>query len=175
MTATPAHRPASFQAMVAETTHRYEVEVEWTGNDGQGTSAYRAYRRDHEIRAAGVTAIACSSDPLFRGDPTRWNPELLLVASLAQCHMLWYLHLAAEAGIIVESYCDSPEGIMQMNPDGSGQFVSVTLHPEVSVAEPGMTDAAATLHETAHRMCFIARSVAFPVDHRPVTRVGAVS
>src|SRR5687767_11345840 len=107
---------------MASREHRYAVTVEWTGNLGSGTSAYRAYARDHEIRASGKPAIPGSSDPAFRGDPARWNPEELLVGALAACHKLWYLHLCAEAGIVVTSYVDRAEGVMVEEADGSGRF-----------------------------------------------------
>ncbi len=103
--------------------HAYTAQVEWTGNRGTGTSSYRAYDRSCQITAPGKAKIAASSDPAFRGDPARWNPEELLVASLATCHQLWYLHLCAEAGVIVHSYHDTAQGLMEELPDGSGQFL----------------------------------------------------
>src|SRR5919204_989637 len=106
--------------------HHYHTTVTWTGNRGTGTSGYRDYARDHDITADGPPPIAGSSDPTYRGDRTRWNPEQLLVASLSQCHMLWYLHLCADAGIVVTAYHDRPLGTM--NDD---RFVSVILRPEV--------------------------------------------
>lgn len=149
-------------------THSYEVTVTWTGNLGTGTSGYRAYSRDHGVAADGRPVIAASSEPLFRGDPARWNPELELTAALSQCHMLWYLHLCAAAGVIVTSYTDDANGSMTEDDDGSGRFTEVVLRPRVVVASPGMTGAAARLHEEAHARCFIANSVNFPVRHEPV-------
>lgn len=148
--------------------HTYETVVTWTGNRGTGTSSYRDYARDHDVAAEGRTAIAGSSDPAFRGDPSRWNPEQLLVASVSQCHLLWYLHLCAVNGVVVESYVDSAVGVMDEAPDGSGRFSSVTLRPAITVATADMAENAAALHEEANRMCFIANSVAFPVHHEPV-------
>ncbi|MGA2805649.1 MAG: OsmC family protein [Acidimicrobiales bacterium] len=152
-------------------THSYELSLRWTGNTGSGTASYRAYGRDHEVSAAGKPVIPGSSDPAFRGDPQRWNPEELLVAALSQCHMLSYLHLAANAGIVVTAYGDTPSGTMNENPDGSGEFVEVLLRPEVTVADAAMSERATALHDDAEKLCFIARSVNFPVHHRPVTFV----
>ncbi|NED98601.1 OsmC family protein [Phytoactinopolyspora halotolerans] len=153
-------------------THTYELVVEWTGNQGTGTSSYRAYGRQHEIRAEGNdTSIAGSADPSFRGDPERWNPEELLVASLSQCHMLWYLHLASVAGVVVTEYVDTPIGTMELERDGAGQFADVTLRPVVTVADASMVDKAQAVHEDANAKCFIARSVNFPVHHAPEIRV----
>jgi organic hydroperoxide reductase OsmC/OhrA len=148
--------------------HRYEVTVTWTGNTGTGTSGYRNYERSHEISVPGRPPIAGSSDPAFRGDRTRWSPEDLLVASLSACHKLWYLHLCAEAGVIVDAYVDEAVGVMEESADGSGQFVEVTLRPRVVLA-PGSDKAKAhSLHHQAHSKCFIARSVNFPVLCEPV-------
>lgn len=151
--------------------HRYEVSVRWTGNRGSGTSGYRAYDRAHEVHAPGKPVIAGSSDPAFRGDAGRWNPEELLVAALSQCHMLWYLHLAAAAGVVVTDYTDAAVGTMTEDADGRGRFTDVVLRPVVTVADPSMRDRAQALHREAHAACFIARSLTVPVRHEPVVRV----
>lgn len=143
--------------------HTYSATVTWTGNKGTGTSSYRDYARSYEILAKGKAAILGSSDPAFRGDGSRWNPEDLLVGSLAACHKLWYLHLCAEAGVVVVAYVDEAEGVMEEMADGGGQFVQVTLRPRVRVADGSDREKARALHEAAHEKCFIARSVNFPV------------
>jgi organic hydroperoxide reductase OsmC/OhrA len=153
-------------------THRYEMTVRWTGNTGSGTSDYRGYQRDHEIDGDGKGPILGSSDPAFRGDAARWNPEELLVAALAQCHMLWYLHLSAVGGVVVTDYTDTPVGTMTMDATGGGgQFTEVVLRPAVTVADPSMADKARALHDEIDAICFIARSVNFPVRHEPAVRV----
>lgn len=157
----------------AANQHTYTTTTRWTGNDGSGTSSYRAYRRDHDVVAGGKAPIACSSDPAFRGDRTRYNPEELLVASLSACHMLWYLHLCAVSGVVVTGYVDTASGTMDESTDGSGQFSSVVLRPAVRIAAGSDAGAAAELHHKAHEMCFIARSVNFPVRCEPEVRVDA--
>lgn len=144
--------------------HAYRTTVRWTGDRGTGTSAYRAYARDHEIGAEGKTAvIAGSSDPSFLGDPARYNPEELLLASLSACHMLWYLGLCAAAGVTVTGYVDAADGAMIETADGGGHFTSVVLRPRIRLA-PGADQARAqALHHDAHDKCFIANSVNFPV------------
>ncbi|TWP48883.1 OsmC family protein [Lentzea tibetensis] len=149
--------------------HRYEVDLVWTGNSGSGTSGYRDFERAHEVSVPGKATILGSSDPAFRGDRERYNPEELLVASLSQCHMLWYLHLASVNGVVVTDYRDHATGLMTEHPDGSGRFTEVTLNPRVTVADPATKDTAQALHEKAHSMCFIAASVNFPVRHDPQT------
>lgn len=154
------------------TTHTYDVTVQWTGNLGSGTDGYRSYSRDHEVRADGKAVIAASSDPAFRGDPARWNSEELLVASVAQCHMLSYLHFCAAGGVVVTDYRDHAHGVMTMDETGGGgRFTEVVLRPEVTVAEASMAEKARALHGDVPAVCFIARSVNFPVTHEPVIRV----
>lgn len=149
--------------MASGRTHRYPVEIVWTGNRGEGTTTYRGYGREHEIRIAGKPAIAGSSDPAFRGDPACHNPEDLLVASLSACHMLWYLHLSAAAGVVVLSYVDDAVGTMVEDAERGGWFTDVTLRPRVTVAAGADAERARTLHAEAHARCFVANSVNFPV------------
>lgn len=149
-------------------THQYGVTVTWTGNLGAGTTSYRSYERSHEVSAAGKPVIAGSADPTFRGDPTRYNPEELLVASLSQCHLLWYLHLCAVAGVVVVSYTDQAEGAMTEEGNAGGRFTEVVLHPHVLVADAAMVARAEELHHAAHDACYIANSVNFPVRCEPV-------
>lgn len=151
--------------------HLYKVTIEWTGNTGSGTTNYRGYERSHDIRIENKPDISASSDPAFRGDRTKHNPEELLVASLSSCHMLWYLHLCSEAGVIVVSYEDPATGIMTETADGGGRFTEVTLNPVVTVSSKEMIEMATGLHKMAHELCFIANSVNFPVRHQPVIRL----
>ena len=146
--------------------HHYSTTVRWTGNTGSGTSDYRAYERSHEITAEGKPTIAGSSDPAFRGDAARYNPEELLVSSLSACHMLWYLHLCADAGVVVIDYSDEARGIMEET-TGGGRFSLVVLQPCVTVASPDMIEKAMQLHASAHTHCFIANSVNFEVRVEP--------
>jgi organic hydroperoxide reductase OsmC/OhrA len=147
--------------------HTYEVRVNWTGNDGEGTKTYKGYRRDHTIACEGKPQIQGSSDPAFRGDRSRYNPEELLVASLSSCHMLWYLHLCSVNRVTVLDYRDSASGVLEEGNDGAGEFVRVTLKPTVKVSPGDDRARASALHTEAHRLCFIARSVRFPVEIVP--------
>lgn len=150
-----------------ERTHIYTATVTWKGNLGKGTADYKAYSRAHELSIPGKPVLPLSSDAAFRGDKSRHTPEDLLVSALSSCHMLWYLHLCAVNHVVVLEYEDQASGEMIENPDGSGQFTSVTLKPRVTVSDPSMSETAQSLHAEAHRMCFIARSVNFPVRHAP--------
>jgi len=152
--------------------HHYSLTVQWTGNLGDGTSSYRGYSRDHDVRIPGLPVLLGSADPTFHGDRSRYNPEQLLLAALAQCHLLSFLHVAVRHGVVVTDYRDEATGLMRLNRDGSGQFESVTLHPRVVVADPAHVELAEQLHREANQVCFIARSVNFPVLHDPVTVAG---
>jgi organic hydroperoxide reductase OsmC/OhrA len=145
--------------------HTYTAHTSWIGNRGTGTSDYKSYDRNHDISMNGKPTLHCSSDPTFRGDPARQNPEELLVAALSGCHMLWYLHLCAMNGVIIEKYEDDATGSMKENKDGSGQFTEVILKPRVTVSDASMIEKANALHHDANKMCFIARSVNFVVKH----------
>lgn len=147
--------------------HNYSTTVRWTGNTGNGTSNYKAYERSHIISTSGKPEILCSSDPTFRGDDTKYNPEELLLSSLSACHMLQYLHLCSINKINVIEYSDQAIGVMEMKQDGSGQFTEVVLNPIVSVTDETMLEKALELHKLANKLCFIAKSVNFEVKHRP--------
>jgi len=150
--------------------HDYKIKVEWTGNEGTGTSSYKSYKRDHVISADGkYDKVNGSSDPVFLGDKTRYNPEDLFLSSLASCHMLWYLHLCSEHKICVTEYVDNATGIMEEIEDGSGKFVAVTLNPSVKITEKKLISKANELHETAGKMCFIANSCNFKIGYLPKT------
>lgn len=154
--------------------HTYECTVTWTGNRGTGTSGYRDYERAHDVGGPhGKPVIPGSSDPAFRGEPSRWNPEELLVASLAQCHMLFFLHRAADAGVVVVDYTDTPTGEMHEDDQGGGSFTRVTLRPRVTVASADMEPQCVALHDRAHTECYIASSVNFAVTHESSTTTPA--
>jgi organic hydroperoxide reductase OsmC/OhrA len=151
--------------------HHYKSTVHWTGNKGAGTGGYTGYERSHQISIENKPDILGSSDPAFRGDKTKHNPEDLLVSSLSSCHMLWYLHLCAEAGVVVMDYIDHATGIMTETEEGGGYFTQVTLNPVVTVLDESMIYSANDLHAKANERCFIANSVNFPVYHNPMTKI----
>lgn len=147
--------------------HNYSLTIKWTGNTGTGTSNYKDFERSHSIFVDNKTEILGSSDPAFRGDKTKHNPEDLLLASISSCHMLWYLHLCATAGIIVTNYIDVATGIMLETANGGGKFTAATLNPTVTITDILMTEKANELHKKANELCFVANSLNFPVYHKP--------
>jgi len=147
--------------------HHYKTTIEWTGNKGSGTSNYRDYERSHTISVENKPIIEGSSDPAFRGDKTKYNPEEMLLSSLSSCHMLWYLHFCSEAEIIVTDYIDNATGTMEETTNGSGHFTEVVLNPIVTITDETQIEKAKELHTKANEFCFIANSVSFPVKHSP--------
>lgn len=150
--------------------HNYQATIRWTGNKGSGTDHYRNYERNHVISIPGKPDILGSSDPAFRGNSAHHNPEDLLISSLSACHMLWYLHLCADAGIVVTAYTDEASGTMTITKNGSGHFTEVVLRPRVVIKDALQTELASALHHKAHQLCFIANSVNFEVRCLPIIR-----
>lgn len=146
--------------------HHYQVAINWQSDTG--TTGYKNYSRDHEIAVSNKPKIACSSDPSFLGDTTKYNPEELFLSSISSCHLLWYLHLCAANKIVVLSYEDHASGIMEEYEDGSGRFTEITLHPRVMVLSTTMIPLAEKLHDKANQYCFIANSLNFAVHHKPI-------
>jgi len=150
--------------------HSYEIRVEWTGNEGNGTLNYKSYNRNHKVIGDGkYAAINGSADPAFLGDKTRYNPEDLFLSSLSACHMLFYLHLCSAHQIIVTEYIDKATGIMEETKNGSGKFTEVTLNPTVKITDANMIEQATELHKKANELCFIANSCNFKIGHKPNT------
>ena len=152
--------------MAGPKQHTYSADLTWEGNHGTGTAEYATYGREHRIAIAGKPDLAGSADPAFRGDAGRHNPEDLLVAAVASCHMLSYLALCARQRIAVTRYSDSASGTLALRPDGGGGFTEVTLRPRVTIAKGGDAAAALALHDRAHALCFIANSCSFPIHHQ---------
>ena len=149
-------------------SHTDESAISWTGNTGQGTASYRSYERTWDIRIPGKPVISCSNDPLLGGDPTKMNPEDLLLSALSACHMLWYLHYASQAGLVVTAYSDTPQGLGEVGHGGAGRFLSAELRPHVVLKAPADLAKAEEIHHRIHEVCFIARSVNFPVTYAPI-------
>ena len=154
------------------TQHHYKVAIKWTGNQGTGTSNYKQFERSYKIQIENKADIHGSSDPEFRGDRTKHNPEELLLASVSSCHMLWYLHLCSEAKIIVTDYIDNATATLEETESGSGKFTSITLQPTITLTEQSMVEEATELHKKANEFCFVSNSLNFKVDHQPTFTIG---
>ena len=104
-----------------------------------------------------------SNDPVLGGDPALHHPEDMLINALSACHMLWYLHLAFKSGVVVLGYEDSPVGHGERAPSGVGRFIGATLRPVITLAAGTDAQAVEAVHGKIHEVCFIAKSVNFPV------------
>lgn len=151
--------------------HHYKTTITWTGNRGEGTRTYKGYDRSHTVSVVNKPDIHASSDPAFNGDASKYNPEEFLLMSLSSCHMLWFLHLCADNGIVVTDYADEATGIMVESTTG-GHFTEAVLHPAVTITDAHLIDKANALHAEAHKRCFIANSCNFPIRHQPVCIAG---
>jgi len=147
--------------------HTYRLRAEWTGDRGTGTSGYRDYDRSVTLNVEGKPALLATADVPFRGDPDKWNPEDLLLASLSECHLLSYLYVCVKSGVVVVAYEDDAQATLLEDGKGGGAFTEVVLRPRVTVADASMLDAARSGHTEANALCFIANSVNFPVRHEP--------
>lgn len=154
--------------------HGYRAHVEWTGAAGGPTTSYTAYSRDFTTTIEGKPPLAGSADRLFRGDPSRHNPEDLLVAALSSCHLLSYLALAARGGVTVLAYEDDASGELAIEGNG-GHFTEVVLRPRVTIAPDSDAARAQALHVQAHADCYLASSMSFPVriEAETLVREGA--
>ncbi len=153
--------------------HPYAARLIWDGNLGEGTASYAAYGRQYRVQVAGKPDLPGSADPVFRGDSGRHNPEDLYLGAIAACHLLSYLALCARRGLKVLAYEDSADGLLRLERDGSGRFVAITLRPHVRIAAGESAELARTLHEEAHRQCFLAASTATPIEVLPEIEIGA--
>jgi organic hydroperoxide reductase OsmC/OhrA len=154
--------------------HHYVATLTWSGAALGPARDYHGYSREYSVEIPGKPPMRGSADAAFRGDPTLYNPEDLLLVALSACHMLSYLALGARLGVAVLSYRDRATGTMgiQRQPGqkiARLRFIEVVLHPEVTIGADGDANHALALHEQAHAECFIANSVNFPVRHEPTT------
>ena len=125
-----------------------------------------ALARRHEISASGKPTLQGSAATMFHGEADRWNPEELLIAALAQCHYLSFVYVASTENVDILAYeCDA-SGTLEWNEDGSGQMTEVVMEPVVTVRADAV-DRVDALHERAHELCFIARSVSCTVTVTP--------
>ena len=140
--------------------HRYRSALAWAGTTAVG---YEAYDRAHSLVAPPASAgLDLSSDPAFRGDPSRLNPEQLLVAAASSCQLLSFLAVAARARLDVVAYTDEATATMD-EADLPMRIGRIDLRPAVTLADTGRDRPAEErlrhLTEVAHRECFIASSL----------------
>jgi organic hydroperoxide reductase OsmC/OhrA len=143
--------------------HTYRCAIEWTGS----TKDYNAFSRDHRVTLEGKSAIEMTAAPEYRGDPSRANPEDLLVAALASCQMLTYLAIAAMSKVEVLEYRDEATGKVEKGPDGKMRMTTVRLKPRITISAASNRDRAVGLVTKAHEQCYISNSVTTQVEVEP--------
>lgn len=148
--------------------HHYNATITWTGNKGKGTADLKSYERDHTIVVDGKPAIPGTSEVSVKANKVRYNPEELLLSAVSACHMLWYLFLCADNGIVVTAYVDKSSGTMENTADGGGRFTGITLQPVITIAGKMNVEKLADLHHRANKLCYIANSCNFPIHHKPI-------
>ena len=144
--------------------HLFKAELNWALNKNQEPTS-KFYSKTHQIKIEGKPAIEVSAAKAFKGDPSLYNPEDLLLSSLVSCHMMSYLYVCSQNGIEVLEYSDNAEATLEVAPDGSGRFVEVRLYPKVKISNTDQIELALDLHHKANQLCFIANSCNFPVLH----------
>ena len=146
--------------------HHFTCRLEWTGAVHGGTTSYGAFVREHRLSFDGKPDLVASAAAVFRGDDARHNPEDLLLASLVSCHFMSYAAQCAWSGIELVAYQDAATLVMAPV-DGVMRVVEAVLSPIATVRSADQVTRALALHSRAHEGCFIARSVAFPVQLQP--------
>lgn len=143
--------------------HLFKAQLNWTSKKEESASKF--YSKTHQIKIEGKSVLDISAAKAFKGDPSLYNPEDLLLSSLVSCHMMSYLYVCSQNGIEVLEYSDNAEATLEVNPDGSGKFTEVRLNPKVKISNPDQIELALDLHFKANQLCFIANSCNFPVLH----------
>ncbi len=146
--------------------HRFKVDLEWSSKESNSLDKIGRTIKNHIVKIDGKEILNISAAKSFKGDATLYNPEDLLLSSLASCHMMSYLYCCSTHKIEILSYTDHAEALLEVSDDGAGRIVQVLLHPVVVIADPSQIDLALSLHTKANELCFIANSCNFPVVHQ---------
>jgi organic hydroperoxide reductase OsmC/OhrA len=149
--------------MVNSRESLFQSQVRWTGGYVSGQTGGRSYTRDMLVEPAGKPPIPGSAGARFFGDDARYNPEDLMLASLAECHLLTYLALATKAGLRFEALSIQITGVLGSS-GGKTRFVSATLTPVATLAAGSDSTLAQDLHRDAHEQCFMSNSINFPIE-----------
>lgn len=147
--------------------HLFKVALSWSSKKEIDGMSNKRSSKNHTISIEGKPDINISAAKVFKGDPSLYNLEDLLLSSLASCHMMSYLYCCSQNGVSIVNYVDNAEAFLEVNEDGSGKIVKVILNPVVTVSHSDMIELALSLHKKANGLCFIANSCNFPVIHHP--------
>ena len=154
--------------------HLFKATLNWTSQQNQNKLSERYYSKTHQIKIEGKPVLDISAAKAFKGNPSLYNPEDLLLSSLVSCHMMSYLYVCSQNGIEILEYSDHAEAILEVSPDGSGRFVEVKLFPKVKISNSDQIELALQLHQKANQLCFIANSCNFSVLHEASCEVAII-
>ncbi|MCB1030744.1 MAG: OsmC family protein [Acidimicrobiales bacterium] len=152
-----------------EAVHHYFTRLTWKGSTGLG---YEHYDRGHSVVAPPAHAdLAITSDPAFKGDSSRLNPEQLLLAAASSCQMLSFLAVASRARLDVVSYSDDATALMAAD-NGPMRITTIRLQPEVALVDTKPSrisdERLGHLIEVAHKECFIANTLNCEISIDPI-------
>jgi organic hydroperoxide reductase OsmC/OhrA len=145
--------------------HLFKAKLNWFSAKKEEVSTSKIYSKSHTVTIEGKPILNVSAAKAFKGDPTLYNPEDLLLSSIVSCHMMSYLYVCAQNGIEVLSYTDNAEATLEVSDNGSGRFIEVRLYPKVVIKQKEKIAEALRLHQKANELCFMANSCNFPVVH----------
>lgn len=147
--------------------HIFKASLQWHHKSLAALQANPKASKNHLIHIEGKNDLSVSAAKAFKGDAALYNPEDLLLSSLMSCHMMSFLYCCNQAKIEVLHYTDQAEALLDLQSDGSGRISKVILRPHVIIADPSRINQALGLHKEANRLCFIANSCNFPIEHEP--------
>ena len=125
------------------------------------------YSRDHEWTFEGGEVVLASTSPMYGGSANRVNPDEAVIAATASCHMLTFLAIAAKQRLVVRTYIDQPEGVVEKNANGRMAITRMVLRPRVVFDGDVDAEKLRKLHDSAHRNCFVANSLLTEVTIEP--------
>lgn len=141
----------------------FRAETKWSSIKADGFSNVKTHRVSFDDKPS----LTVSADKTFKGDPSKYNPEDLLLASLSSCHMMSYLYVCGQHHIDLVTYQSEAIGDLEFQADGSGAFTSIRLELFITVSKPEMIAQAKALHKAAGKLCFIANSLKVPISYKP--------
>jgi organic hydroperoxide reductase OsmC/OhrA len=151
--------------------HLFKAKLNWFSTIKEEVSTSKIYTKNHTITIEGKDILDVSAAKAFKGDPSLYNPEDLLLSSVVSCHMMSYLYVCSQNGIEVVSYTDAADATLEVLESGSGRFTQVRLYPKVIIRQKEKITEAISLHKKANELCFIANSCNFHIIHEPLCEV----
>jgi organic hydroperoxide reductase OsmC/OhrA len=144
----------------------FKVKLSWLLKEESTFATAKKYTKSHSIAIEGKELLHVSAAKAFKGDPSLYNPEDLLLSSVVSCHMMSYLYVCQQNGIEILSYQDNAEATLEVLDNGGGRFIEVRLFPQVIIRNKDQMTEALQLHQEANKLCFIANSCNFPILHQ---------